>query len=577
VRTRFQLSDVQDLTRTQVTIAQRLNSVKRHHGASYAMRVGDLSDEALIKHEASKKTRHIAIRELFRRAGAAISALKPCVMMGPQAVAQFLRAGQFEFDLLVMDEASQMRPEDALGAIARAKQVVIVGDPMQLGPSAFFDAQSDGFDEDEDYLATEVEPAERDTESVESRPPRGLSILERSESILTAAAQRYPVRMLRWHYRSRHPKLIAFSNREFYNGRLIVFPTANEGATAEGVVFTRVEDAVYGEQRNPAEAERIVDAVLQHARATPDRSLMVATMNLHQADLIDQLLERAEKSDPALAAFRGRHAETPEPFEVKNLENVQGDERDVVMVSVTAGPDLNGKLSLTSFGAVTKRGGERRLNVLFTRARQRTEVFCSFDPAMIQAEGKSEGVRVMREYLLYAADAKWAVGTQSGRAADSDFEIAVTDALRAHGWEVHTQVGIAGYFIDLAIAHPDQPGRYLLGVECDGAAYHSAKSARDRDRLRQTVLEGLGWRIHRIWSTDWFRDPVGQAARVTEVAQKALTEDRRAEAELQAHRSPATVHAASTLDRAVSSSDGSIESRDDMGYPPVDLSAIPEE
>lgn len=529
VRLRFQTGDVQDLRRTQVGIAQRLNAAKRHHGTSYSMRVADLNDEALIKHEAGKKTRHIAIRELFRRAGAAIGALKPCVMMGPQAVAQFLRAGQFEFDLLVMDEASQMRPEDALGAVARSKQVVIVGDPMQLGPSAFFDAQSDGFEEDDDYLASEVEMAERDSESAQPEETlRGPSVLERSESILTAAAQRYPVRMLRWHYRSRHPKLIAFSNREFYNGRLIVFPTPTEGATADGVVFTYVSDAVYGEQRNPREAERIVEAVRLHARVTPQRSLMVATMNLHQADLIDQLLERAEKTDAALASFRARHAETPEPFDVKNLENVQGDERDVVIVSVTAGPDSNGKLSLVSFGAVTKRGGERRLNVLFTRARQRTEVFCSFDPSSIQAEGKSEGVRVMREYLLYAADANWAVGTQSGRVADSDFEIAVMDALRAHGWEVHPQVGIAGYFIDLAIGHPDYPGRYLLGIECDGAAYHSAKSARDRDRLRQTVLEGLGWRIHRIWSTDWFRDPIGQAARVTEVAQHALAKERQA-------------------------------------------------
>jgi very-short-patch-repair endonuclease len=536
-RQRFQDEDIRHIRRTQQDIAKRLRAQPRHRGIAFSTRVTDLTDEGLIMHEAKKKTRHVAIRELFLRAGRAIGSLKPCVMMGPQAVAQYLRAGQFEFDLIVMDEASQMRPEDALGAIARGKQVVIVGDPMQLGPSAFFDAQSDAGagEDDDDYLSDELELPAGDDRSGVVDPPfdpanAGTSVLERSESILTAAAQRYPVRMLRWHYRSRHPKLIAFSNREFYHGGLIVFPTPSEGAGDDGVVFRRVGDAVYGEQRNPREAERIVEAVRAHALEHPERTLMVATMNLHQADLIDALIEHAEKNDPALAEFRARHAATSEPFEIKNLENVQGDERDVVMVSVTAGPDSNGKLSLSYFGAVTKRGGQRRLNVLFTRARHRTEVFCSFDPSSIRAEGKSEGVRVMRDYLLYAADAGWAVGMQSGRAPDSDFEVAVIDALRAHGWTVHPQVGIAGYFIDLAIAHPDYPGRYLLGVECDGATYHSAKSARDRDRLRQSVLEGLGWTIHRIWSTDWFRDPVAQAARVTEVSRRALERERAAAA-----------------------------------------------
>ncbi len=505
VQQRFAGLDARILTLTRQQIAHELASAPAVPGIP-GPRVGDMTDEALILHEADKVRRQVPIRELFRRAGRAIQSMKPCFLMGPQAVAQYLPPAQFEFDLVVMDEASQLRPEDALGALARGSQAVIVGDPMQLGPTKFFDKQ-----DDDDGI-----PADSDDIPDESDEPRsGPTVLERAESILLAAAARFPVRMLRWHYRSRHPKLIAFSNREFYNERLIVFPTPGHHDGQDGVFFTHVRDGVYGARRNEREALAVVEAVRRHAAKFPERSLLVATLNAEQAELIDRLIEEAEKDDPVLQDFRARHAETPEALDVKNLESVQGDERDVIFVSVTFGHDEAGNL-FQRFGPILQKGGERRLNVLFTRAKHRLEVFCSFDPSELRVqESSSRGLKVLRDYLRYAmGEVWWAAGTETGREPDSDFEVAVAAALGARGYEVRPQVGVAGYFIDMAIVHPDLPGRFVLGLECDGATYHSAKTARDRDRLRQRQLESLGWRIHRIWSTDWFRDPVGQINRV---------------------------------------------------------------
>lgn len=513
VQKRFVRLDEELLQLTQQDIAHALSRtppVPGHPGP----RVSDMSDEALLRHQFGLQRRHLAIRELFRRSGRAIQSLKPCFLMGPQAVAQYLAPGKFEFDIVVMDEASQMRPEDAMGAIARSRQVVIVGDPMQLGPTRFFDQA----DSDEDWEEPEPENGDEEQEDntpVEAAPPlTGATVLERSESILLAAAACFSGRMLRWHYRSRHPKLIAFSNREFYNERLIVFPTPG-GLDEQDGVFLRRVDGVYGGSRNLREAQAIVAAIRTHARDYPDRTLLVASMNAPQADLIDGLLVHAEKEDETLAAYLKRHADTMEPFSIKNLENVQGDERDVIFVSVTYGPNEAGRI-MQNFGPILTAGGERRLNVLFTRAKHRLEVFCSFDANNLRVQPSSaRGLRVLRDYLRFAAgEVWWAAGTETGRDPDSDFEIAIADALRARGYETRPQIGVAGYFIDMAVVDPDAPGRFILGIEADGATYHSAKTARDRDRLRQSQLEALGWTIHRVWSTDFFRDPVGQVNRI---------------------------------------------------------------
>jgi very-short-patch-repair endonuclease len=241
---------------------------------------------------------------------------------------------------------------------------------------------------------------------------------------------------------------------------------------------------------------------------------MVVTMNQPQRELVDVLVQNAEKDDPVLAAFRARHEGTLEPFAVKNLENVQGDERDTIFVGVTYGPNERGTLA-QHFGPINATGGERRLNVLFTRAKFRLDVFCSFDPSMLRvSETSPRGLCVLRDYLRFAQEKNLETGRFTAREPGSDFEVEVSRALRAQGYDVHPQVGVAGYYLDLAVVDPNRPGRYVIGIECDGATYHSARSARDRDRLRQEVLQNLGWQIHRIWSTDWFRDPQGETGRL---------------------------------------------------------------
>lgn len=523
----FARADAEEIQANRLRIAQRQLSQPPVTGVE-SNRVSELTDEALIRHEAGKQRRHIALRDLFTRAAGAIQSLKPCILMGPLAVAQYLPPGSFDFDLVVMDEASQMRPEDALGAMLRGRQVVVVGDPRQLGPTSFFDrtvSDDEGFaseDEEEDEETVSDSQA-RDGEgaagSAASRPPRpaaksSAGVLDDAESILTAAAHRFPMRLLRWHYRSRHPKLITFSNQAFYHNRLIIFPSAEREALDLGVFYHHVAGAVFADRMNRLEADAVVAAVRAHAREHPTESLLVATLNAPQSDLISELLEEAEKDDDALRAFRAHFEESIEPLDVKNLENVQGDERDRILVSITHGPDSAGQLH-QRFGPILKVGGERRLNVLFTRAKRRLDVFCSFEPTALRVTHKSSpGLTILRDYLVYACNERWAIGLAGEREPDSDFEIAVAQHLEALGLIVHPQVEVHGYRIDLGVVHPEVPGRYVLGVECDGATYHSAKSARDRDRLRQQVLEGLGWTIARIWSTDWFRDPQREAERI---------------------------------------------------------------
>ena len=312
--------------------------------------------------------------------------------------------------------------------------------------------------------------------------------------------------MLQWHYRSRDPSLIRVSNREFYRDELILPPSPLERDPAFGLTFTRV-DGVYdkgGKRDNRKEGEAIVARIAQHARAHPDLSLGVVTFSSAQKNTITELLELARRTDPALDGFL-REGRREDVF-VKNIENVQGDERDVILVSVGYGPTVaGGRLTSMSFGPVNGEGGERRLNVLFTRARIRCEVFASFDPGDIDAGRVSrEGPRILKRFLEYAKSGKLDEALVTGEPPDTPFEQDVADVIRSLGYLADPQVGSAGFRIDLGVRHPDKPGAYLLAVECDGATYHSALWARERDRLRQDVLEHLGWRFHRVWSTDWF-------------------------------------------------------------------------
>ncbi|NII23793.1 DUF3320 domain-containing protein [Pseudoflavitalea sp. X16] len=451
-----------------------------------------------LRTEFNKKARHKPIRKLVEEAGLAIQAIKPVFMMSPLSIANFLAPGSVEFDMVIFDEASQVRPVEALGAILRGKQLIVVGDTKQLPPTSFFDSLTSDID-DEDNITADL--------------PSILGMCD---------AQGAPQRMLRWHYRSRHESLIMLSNHEFYENKLVIFPSPGSKHRM-GLVFHHLKDTVYdrGKTRtNPKEAEIVAEAVLEHARKSPKLSLGVAAFSTAQRQAIQDALEARRRKHPELEPFFNAHAD--EPFFVKNLENVQGDERDVIFISIGYGRSADGTVNM-SFGPLNNEGGERRLNVLITRAKLRCEVFTNItadDIDLNRTQGYS--IRALKSFLHFAQHGKLHLPENiDGLPADSPFEEMVAHKLAALGYTVRRQVGSRGYYLDMAIVDETNPGRYLLGIECDGAAYHSARSARDRDRLRQQVLEAIGWRIYRVWSTDWFRNPERELNRLVAAIEKA--------------------------------------------------------
>ena len=329
--------------------------------------------------------------------------------------------------------------------------------------------------------------------------------VEEGESILDVASTLFqPVRRLRWHYRSRHHSLITFSNNEFY-GDLVIFPSAYHDDPSLGVKYQFVHGGVFESGRNPREADVVVEAVLEHMREHPDESLGVVTLNFEQRELVEEMLDRRLREDPYAVAYQEQMQGGQETFFIKNLENVQGDERDVIFISTTYGADARGN-QYQRFGPINGPNGHRRLNVLFTRAKRRIVVFSSLDPERIQTSANSPwGVRALKQYLIFARTGILQQPDQGQDQPTNDFERSVGSVLKQKGYEVAPQVGVAGFFIDLAVRHPLKPGTFLLGIECDGASYHSGRPARDRDRLREEILVNLGWKIHRIWSTDWFK------------------------------------------------------------------------
>lgn len=471
---------LKDLQRLRIAA---LIAKNRAPEGSSGMRVRDYTELALLRHELSKKRKHIPLRQLISRAGKALAALKPCFMMGPMSVAQYLPRDEIEFDLVVMDEASQMKPQDALGTIARGRQVVVVGDPKQLPPTSFFDKMVN--EEDEDTTA-----------------------IEDSESILDTAIPIFHSRRLTWHYRSQHEHLIAFSNHSFYDGKLVVFPASHAQSEEFGVKFTFVDGGRFVNRRNIEEARRIAKAVQAHMIERPSESLGVVAMSAEQRDQIERAVEDLTKEDVHLRKAIETQLNSEEPLFIKNLENVQGDERDVIYISCTYGPEESGGRVSQRFGPINSDVGWRRLNVLFTRSKKRMHVFSSFRAEDINPSERSKrGVVAFRDFLAFAESGSLRRDIPAGTGAKSDLEVAISTALTRAGFECVPQVGVAGFFVDLAVRDPGNPGRYLLGIESDGANYRSARSVRDRDRLRQTVLERLGWRIRRIWSTDWYRNP----------------------------------------------------------------------
>ena len=460
------------------------------------------SEIGILQGQFNRKRGHMPIRKLLSTAGGLIQRIKPCFMMSPLSVAQFCDPEMIQFDVVVFDEASQIRPADALGALLRGKQAVVIGDTRQLPPTSFFEHLVDTTDDEtEDDFTTSIADV---------------------ESILHQCRQSFPTKQLKWHYRSRHESLIAVSNQQFYENNLLIFPSPFEQVAHLGLKFVHLPDAVYDRGRsstNRKEAQAVVHAVFEHYRHYPDKSLGIGTFNMKQQQAILDEVEVQLHQHPEMEPFFLRTRD--EHFFVKNLETIQGDERDVIFLSIGYGKDTSGRLH-RNFGPLNHDGGQRRLNVLTTRARERCVVFSNFRASDLQLNDEAPvGAKALKVFLDYAENRNLPPDMPIGDDTDSPFEDAVREFLISHSHTVNTQVGCAGYRIDLAVVNPAAPGRYLLGIECDGARYHSSPVARDRDRLRQQVLEGLGWTLHRVWSTDWYRNRTETGQRLLEAIERA--------------------------------------------------------
>jgi very-short-patch-repair endonuclease len=458
----------------------------------------DSAETIILRKELNKQRRIKPLRRLFSEIPNLILNLKPCLMMSPLTVSQLLDPEIFKFDIAIFDEASQIPPEYAVGTIVRARQVVIAGDRHQLPPTRFFHSiDTDEYDED-DYD------------------------IEDYESILNACdAISMPNKMLLWHYRSEDESLIAFSNYNFYDNRLLTFPNSNGGEKSTGLEFLHVSDGIYrrgkGARNNPIEARKVAELVFETLAHSPELSIGVVAFSQSQRQIIEQEIDRLKRENPDLYALFDYNKE--EQVFVKNLETVQGDERDVIIFSIGYGKDEVGKLSM-NFGPLNRQGGERRLNVAVTRARRAVKLVTSIEPEDIDlSRTQSLGARLLKSYMKVARDGVNAVFEDEtfnpNAEFGSPFEEAVYDSLSRRGITLHKQVGVSQYRIDFGVVDPEQHGRYLLGIECDGATYHSSPTARDRDRLRQQLLEDkFGWRIHRIWSRDWIDNPHAEIEKV---------------------------------------------------------------
>ncbi|SHJ80608.1 Protein of unknown function [Anaerocolumna jejuensis DSM 15929] len=469
------------------------------------------SDEiAILRRELNKQRRIMPLRKLFRTIPNLLMAIKPCLMMSPLSVSLFLQADSYDFDLIVFDEASQVHTEDSIGAIMRGKQIVIAGDCKQLPPTSFFAATTS----DNDF----------DTDDGDENEETNVF-----ESILDEASTILPERILKWHYRSRHESLIAFSNAKIYNHCLTTFPSTIEKVENNGVEYVYVKNGVYdrgGKKCNLEEAKEVSNLVFNHIKNSPNRTLGVITFSEAQQHAVENAIQQKRLQHPEYEAFFNE--EKMDGFFIKNLENVQGDERDTIIFSIGYAKDINGVMYM-NFGPLSRDGGYRRLNVAITRAKYNVKLVGSIYPTDIRLEStNSEGVKMLRSYIEFAIQGQKVLDTEISSNdvvnVDSPFEEAVYDFLIKNSYQVSTQVGCSGYRIDMAIKHPSLSGRFVIGIECDGATYHSSRTARERDRLRQTILEDIGWKIYRIWSTDWIKDPVTEGQRLLEAVEAAIND-----------------------------------------------------
>ena len=466
-----------------------------------------------IRRESGKQRRHIAPRTAFRgTASEVLTALRPAWMISPLMVAEMLPATQDLFDVVIFDEASQIPPEEAIGSLARGKQVVIAGDSKQLPPTDFF--RHDQTADDDDQADTDD-----DVDSLQQTDTGAF------ESILDVFNNDLPLRnrMLEWHYRSRDSRLIAFSNTYLYDRALTTFPgNREEGPFTHHLIPHRLLTET-GLRSHPDEVSKVIGLVLEHARTHPDQSLGVIAFGQYHADKIQEALDNSRsalRDDMAEAFFESTASE---PFFVKNIERVQGDERDVIILSIGYHERrADGHLAYR-FGPINQDGGERRLNVAISRARSHLHLVSTFSHAdMEPGRSSARGVELLRQYLEYVASGGKDLGTAQANHPLNAFELDVKEGLEERGIPFTPQYGVSAYRIDFALAHPERPGQFVLAVEADGDSYHLLPTVRDRDRLRQRVLEDKGWRFYRLSSTAWFRDRKAELDKIEEAWKHAV-------------------------------------------------------
>ena len=503
------ISEFKSLDKEQMEIAKAYLKAKLISGLPNldSFVVGG-TEVTILRKELAKQRKLMPLRRLISNIPTLLPALKPCIMMSPLSVSTYFRNTGYKFDTVIFDEASQVRTEDAICSIFRGNQVIIAGDSKQLPPTDFFSTSftdSDEFSEDED----------------------GIDDAGAYESLLDEASS-LPTQTLLWHYRSKNEQLIAFSNHKIYNGNLITFPSAIEKGKDIGVEYIYTPNGIYdrgGRNGNRVEADKVAELVFDHIKRNGNRSLGIIAFNEKQQAIIEDAIIRKRQENPQYEFFF-KDSEN-EPFFIRNLETVQGDERDTIIFSIGFGYDKDGKF-LMNFGPLSKNGGERRLNVAVTRARYNLKLVGSIMPTDINVDKiNSLGPKLLRLYIDYAINGPKAILSETTAdnsiSFDSPFEESVYTFLVSKGYNVATQVGCSGYRIDMAVRHPDYNGRFAIGIECDGAAYHSARTARERDRLRQSILESMGWRIYRIWSTDWIKDSNSEKKKLLDAIEKAMT------------------------------------------------------
>ncbi|MGN0536516.1 MAG: AAA domain-containing protein [Acutalibacteraceae bacterium] len=499
----FRELDAHRLTVDQIRIRERLiREMPDSHN------FGRVTDEmSILLHELNKKRNIIPLRKLFRTIPNLLLKLKPCLMMSPLSVAYFLEAETYRFDMVIFDEASQILPQDAIGAIFRAKQVIIAGDSKQLPPTNFFSASTSN---DADFDSDDEEGEEVNF-----------------DSILEEASNSLPNRSLLWHYRSRFEELISFSNQHIYQNNLITFPSSTIQETDTGVEYVYVKNGVYENKCNRAEAQEIVRMVAEHIRKHPDRSLGIIAFSESQQSVIEDEINKFRIRNPFNERFFGEDKD--EPFFVKNLENVQGDERDTIIFSICYAKNAQGRM-YRYFGPLGNQGGERRLNVAITRAKQNIKLVGSILPEDIDlSKTRSEGVRMLRSYISFAMQGSSALSKPEKKNSLYDvdtFSEQVGKFLISHGCTVKMNVGSSDYTIDIAVEHPKKPGHYIAGIECDGSSYYMARTVRDREHLRTAILEQMGWRMYRVWSTEWIRNPEAEKIRLMNFVSNALLHHR---------------------------------------------------